>query len=91
MEIFDYLKNVLFFKKPYKAQNIEETKSYNIFLMNRWISMFDGECANLINETTNKVNYLSNDREMHYKALLHILPKSKFKKIEYIKKPSKEE
>lgn len=91
MEIFDYLKNVLFFKKPYKAQNIEETKSYNIFLMNRWISMFDGECANLINETTNKVNYLSNDREMHYKVLLHILPKNKFKKIEYIKKPSKEE
>lgn len=89
--MFDFLKNILFYKKPYKIQNVEEIKNYNIFLINRWTSMFDGESANLINETTNKINYLSNDREMHYKLLLNIFPKKKFKKIEYLKKPVKED
>jgi hypothetical protein len=53
--------------------------------------MCDGESSNLINETTNKKNYLNNDREMHYKMLLNIIPKNKYKRIDYIKKATKEE
>lgn len=90
MEIFDYIKNILFNKKKYEEQNLEEIKKYNPFLINRWISMYDGECGNLINHTTNKINFLQNDKEMHYKLLLNIVPKKKYKKIEYIKKNVKE-
>jgi hypothetical protein len=86
MEIFDYIKNILFNKNPYKTQNIEEIKKYNPFLVNRWISMFDEECANVVNHTTNKMNFCQNDKEMQYKLLLNIIPKKGFKKIEYIKK-----
>jgi hypothetical protein len=91
MQIFDYIKNVLFFKKPFQEENVEEIKQYNIFMVNRWTSMCDPESANMINETTNKVNYLQNDREMHYKMLLNVLPQKKFKRIEYLKKTEKQE
>lgn len=90
MEIFDYLRNILFVKKEYVAENVEEIKKYNPYLINRWISMLDGESANIVNETTNKKNYLDNDKEMHYKMLLNVVPKKQYKKIEYIKKNSKE-
>ena len=91
MQIFDYINNILFLKKPYNPQNVEDIKVYNNFLVNRWISMCDGESANLINETANKKDYLGNDREMHYKMLLNIIPKNKYKRIDYIKKATKEE
>jgi hypothetical protein len=89
MQIFDYIKNVLFFKKPFEKENMEEIKQYNPFLVNRWISMNDGESANLVNETTNKLNYLGNDKEMHYKMLLNVLPQKKYNRINYIKKVEK--
>ncbi len=89
MQMFDYIKNILFFKKPFEKENIEEIKQYNPYLVNRWISMNDGESANLINETTNKLNYLGNDREMHYKMLLNVLPKKQYNRINYIKKIEK--
>jgi len=91
MQIFDYINNILFQKNPYKTQNVEEIKVYNNFLVNRWVSMFDGDSANLVNESTNKKNYLGDNKEMHYKMLLNIIPKNKYKRIEYIKKPTKEE
>lgn len=90
MQIFDYINNILFLKKPFNPQNVEEIKVYNNFLVNRWISMFDGESANIINETTNKKDYLGNDREMQYKMLLNIIPKNKYRRIDYIKKAVKE-
>lgn len=91
MQIFDFINNILFIKNPYKAQNVEDIKVYNNFLVNRWVSMCDGESANLINETTNKKDYLGNDKEMQYKMLLNIIPKNKYRRIDYIKKPTKEE
>ena len=91
MQIFDYIINVLFFKKPFQEENVEEIKQYNVFMVNRWVSMCDSESSNMINETTNKLNYLQNDREMHYKMLLNVLPQKKFKRIEYLKKTEKSE
>lgn len=91
MQIFDYINNILFQKNPYKTHNVEEIKVYNNFLVNRWVSMFDGDSANLVNESTNKKNYLGDDKEMQYKMLLNIIPKNKYKRIDYIKKPTKEE
>jgi hypothetical protein len=91
MDIFDYLNDILFAKKGCNVKNIDEIKTYNPYLVNRWVSMFDGESANIVNETTNKKNYLNNDKEMHYKLLLKVVPKKQYKKIDYIKKPAKED
>jgi hypothetical protein len=91
MEIFDYLNNILFSKRGYDVKNVEDIKKYNPYLVNRWISMYDGESATIINETTNKKNYLDNDKEMHYKMLLNVVPKKQYRKIDYIKKNTKED
>jgi hypothetical protein len=89
MTIFDYIKNILFFKKTFVQNNIEHLKEYNPYMVNRWISMNDPESANIINETTNQINYLQNDKEMHYKILLNVVPIKKYKQINYIKKTEK--
>jgi hypothetical protein len=88
MDIFEYINNILFHKKSYKEENFENNKVYNIFLINRWLSMFNDDCSKIVNETTNRKNFLANDKDMHYKMLLNIVPKNKFKKFTYIKKPN---
>lgn len=89
MEIFDYLNNILFVKSKYNPQNMEYFNKYTPYMVNRWLSMFDGETANIINDTTNKTNYLGNDKEMHYKMLLNIVPQKSYSRINYIKKSEK--
>jgi hypothetical protein len=91
MEIFDYIKNILFNKKSYQSKNIDALPKYNSFSINRWISMYDGDSAKIINETTNRINYFQNDKEIHYKMLLNLIPKKQYRKIEYIKKNIKED
>lgn len=88
MEIFDFINNILFFKKKKVVVNCDDRKKYNSFLVNRWVSMSDGSNAKMINESVNKINFLDNDPELQYKFLLNVLPKSQYKKIEYIKKPT---
>jgi hypothetical protein len=90
MDIFDFINNVLFFKK-YNELNCEDYKKYNSYLVNRWASMNSVEDANIINQSVNKIGFLNNDDELRYKFLLKVLPKSKYRKIEYIKKPTIEE
>jgi hypothetical protein len=53
--------------------------------------MYDGDSAKIINETTNRINYFQNDKEIHYKMLLNLIPKKQYRKIEYIKKNIKED
>lgn len=86
MEMLDYVKNILFFKKPFRPQNMEEIKEYKPFLVNRWVSMLNGECANIVNQTTNKKGFLQDDKEMQYKLLLKVVPENKISRINYIKK-----
>jgi hypothetical protein len=86
MDIFEYINNILFHKKTYRKENFENSKIYNTFLINRWISMFDDDCSKIVNETTNRKNFLNNDKDLHYKMLLKIVPQNKFKKFTYIKK-----
>lgn len=89
MEIFDYLNNILFHKSEHNIKNIEYFNKYSPYMVNRWLSMFDGETANVVNETTNKKNYLGNDKEMQYKMLLNIVPQKSYSRINYIKKSEK--
>lgn len=90
MQTLDYVKNIIFHKKKHTSKNIEDLKTYNPFMVNRWVSMFDGESANIINQTSNKINYFNNDKEMQYKMLLNVVPKKKSKMIDYIKKQIEE-
>jgi hypothetical protein len=89
MTIFDILSSILFTKKPIEL-NLENEKEFNLFMVNRWISMHSPEKAALINSTTNKWWSLFDTKQQQFDFLMHLLNKSKYKKIDYIKKVAKQ-
>jgi hypothetical protein len=89
MTIFDILSSLLFTKKPIEL-NLENEKEFNLFMVNRWISMHSPEKAALINSTTNKWWSLFDTKQEQFDFLMHLLNKSKYKKIDYIKKAAKQ-
>jgi hypothetical protein len=89
MTIFDILSSILFTKKPIEL-NLENEKEFNLFMVNRWISMHSPEKAALINSTTNKWWSLFDTKQQQFDFLMHLLNKSKYKKIDYIKKAAKQ-
>lgn len=89
MNIFDIINGIAFSKNPKLSQQAEDEKIYQPFLVNRWLSMLDGNSAKIINDTVNRYGHVFNSSE-HYKFLCNVLPKYKKQRINYIKKPSKE-
>ena len=89
MTIFDILSSILFTKKPIEL-NLENEKEFNLFMVNRWISMHSPEKSALINSTTNKWWSLFDTKQQQFDFLMHLLNKSKYKKIDYIKKAAKQ-
>jgi len=55
-------------------------------MVNRWISFYDNSKTIFINETFNKFASLFEDKNEMYKLYFNLIPQSKFKKINYIKK-----
>lgn len=90
MTIFDIISGILFKKKPDLLNNIDDTKQFQPFLVNRWVSMHSPTDAVLINETVNRYGHVFTDKTDLYKFMVHVLPTYKFKKIPYIKKAKKE-
>lgn len=86
MTIFDTLNSILFNKRKLDTKNMEFSKNYEPFLVNRWVSMLDGSAAILVNETVNKLATPLLSKEEQYNMLYNILPKYKQQRINYIKK-----
>ena len=89
MTIFQYLNSLLFSKKRIDM-NCDDESQFNLFMVNRWTSMYSPDIANYINETTNKYWSLFDDKISQYDYIYHILPRLKYKKLPYIKKIKKE-
>ena len=83
MTIFDYIKDITTFKKG--TLNLEE---YIPFLINRWLSFISPQTCSSINETVNILGNL--DKNIHYKLLVTLYPKSKIPYIQYTKKIKEE-
>ena len=84
--IFDILKGILFTKSEFPFKIAEDEKNFDAFMINRWVSMVDGDSAKIINETTNRFGAVFSDKEQQYNFLKTVLPKYKFHKINYIKR-----
>jgi hypothetical protein len=84
--IFDILKGILFTKKSHSFSTIEDEKQFDLYMVNRWCSMVDKDCAKIINETTNKFGMNLDSKQTQYKFLQNVLPKYNFHKINYIKR-----
>jgi hypothetical protein len=82
--LFDYLNNILYDKEK---ELLEENNEFVPFLIQRWLSMHSPEVAYILNETTNRYWAALGDKQDWYNMLMTQLPRVKFKKLQYIKKP----
>ena len=90
MTIFDYLNDILFTKRGNSLQNVDEESGFNMYMLNRWISMYSPNLAIVINSTTNWMHGVFETKQQYYQFVSKVLPKVNRKRIHYIKKTKKE-
>lgn len=86
MNIFNYLSNILFTKKDKELKTLDQQSDYQPFLINRWCSMLNKQTCRVVNTTTNTMYQVFENKTDHYKFLHYIIPRERFKRINYIKK-----
>jgi hypothetical protein len=88
--IFDFLNNISYIKDPKLFEKLEddEEKEYNIFMIQRYVSM-EKKYTSFISFIDKYVFNVLN-KEQHYKLLMNTLPK-KQQYFTYIKKTKKAE
>ena len=84
--IFDYINDVLVFKKGNLLDNVDNEDTFNSYLINRWVSMYSPEYCVIINNTANRLYPIFETKQEQYQFLLNILPQTYRKRINYIKK-----
>ena len=89
MTIFQYLNSLLFSKKKIDI-NCDDESQFNLFMVNRWSSMYSKEINEYVNETSNKYWNLFDDKLNQYNYLYNLLPRLRFKRLNYLKKIKKE-
>jgi hypothetical protein len=91
MNFFQLQNNLFYSKKSKEPLDVEGEKSFSPFMFNRWLSFYNKDLASFTNETLNKFHSLFDDRQETYKLYFNLIPRLKFKKIEYIKKKTNED
>lgn len=86
MNIFNYLSSILFTKKHITNGDLDQQSDYQPFLINRWCSMLDKHTCTLLNVTANTLYSVLEDKYRHWQFLHYLIPRSRFKRINYIKK-----
>lgn len=84
--MFEYLNDILFDKKKDKLSNVDSEQDYNIYMINRWVSMYSPDTCNIINSTVNWLYPIFESKTDHYNFLVRLLPTYRRKYIPYIKK-----
>ena len=90
MMFFDILKALLFTKKKEEKLDTDSLQAFTPFMVNRWLSFYDRSKAVFVNETLNKFCSLFEDKESLYELYNNLIPRSNFKKINYVKKLKEE-
>lgn len=90
MTIFDILNDVLFTKKGNTLKNVDDESAFNMFMINRWVSMYSPNMAVVINNTVNRLHSTFESKQDYYRFINKVLPKVKRKHIPYIKKTKKD-
>ena len=89
VNIFNFINDILWYKKGDLIGNVDDESQYNNYMINRWVSMYSPQLATVVNYTTNTYYSVFNTKEDHYKFLLSVIPKVKLFRIKYIKKAKK--
>jgi len=85
LNLFQYINNLLFNKKQNMTHKDQCSDSLNGFVLNRWISFYDKENCQIVNEHCNR-QHIAEDVDLLSKFLMLFVPKKQYKKINYIKK-----
>lgn len=87
MTFFEVLRALLFTKSRNNEEvNRDSLVQFSPFMLNRWLSFYDKPKTIFVNETLNKFCSLFDDKNEAYKFYNNLVPQSKFKKIDYVKK-----
>lgn len=87
---FQLINDLLFFKKE-SALNEDDLQCFVPFMVNRYASMYSHDMCEYINAVLNNKTLIGNFTPMElYNIYYNIIPKVKYKKIQYIKKAKKE-
>lgn len=88
MNFFDILRVLLFRNKNTVNLELdhEGMQSFIPYMINRWLSFSDKSKAIFVNETFNRFSALFDDKAENFKFYYNLIPKSSYKKINYIKK-----
>lgn len=89
MNIFDIIGSILVNKKKIEL-NLDNEGEFNLYMTNRWLSMYSAPVAKLINDTINRWWMVFDSKQEQYDFLYHLMPKCRFKRIQYLKKTKKE-
>jgi len=87
IKLFDVLTSILEKKNQEINKNPDFVQAVSTnYMLQRWLTMTNGTIASILNDTTNKVwRGLCDDRQMWYKILNVLVPKTKTKPV-YMKK-----
>lgn len=88
---FFQLQNKLFYSKKDKAGYLdsEGEQAFTPFLINKWLSFYNKDTPKFVNDTLNRYSGLFADKQQQYRLHFNLIPRLKYKKITYIKKPKK--
>ena len=82
---FNFLKDLLFTKRRSSLDDIEQ-HLISPYLLNNWISGYNPDIVELLNETANKYSQVfSSDKEKLYNFYYNTFPKLKYSHLKYPK------
>lgn len=89
---FFQIQNKLFYSKKSRAEYLDDEgeRAFVPFLINRWLSFYSNDTINFINETLNKYAGLFEDKQKQYRLYYNLIPRFKYKRVQYIKKKKKD-
>ena len=89
---FFQIQNKLFYSKKDDAGFLDQEgeSAFVPFLLNRWLSFYSKDTPHFVNETLNKYTGLFEDKQQLYRLYYNLIPRLKFKRIQYIKKVKKD-
>lgn len=90
MLLFKILNDVIEKKKGNAIQNMDDETEFSPFMCQRYLSMFSTDFAEIVNGSSNLLwKVMNNNKRTWYNFFLGVIPKTRFRMIEYIKKEKK--
>jgi len=89
MTIFDFISDIIFYKKKNCLATVDDESSFTPYLVNRWLSMYSTQIAKTSNILNKYLGIFESKAEL-YSLFVALIPKSPNKKINYFKRKKEE-